>query len=113
MAYRVRILPAALQDAKDCYLYIAAESPDTAIAWFEGLLDAIDSLAIMPNRCAVAPEAAIIGREIRVLVYRKHYRILFCVEKEVVRIYHIQHSARAYLSRDEFLVQPPIEDDGS
>ncbi len=110
LVYHIRILSSALQDAKDCYNYIANESRDAADQWFNGLFDAVDSLENMPKRCAIAPETAIVGKEIRVLIYRKNYRILFALEKDIVRIYHIHHTARDILTADEFLAQPKIDD---
>jgi plasmid stabilization system protein ParE len=110
LVYHIRILPSALQDASECYNYIAIESPIAANKWFNGLFDAVDSLSNIPNRCPIAPETYIIGREIRVLIYRKNYRILFAVEKDIVRIYHINHAARNIMTKEEFLEQLEIDD---
>lgn len=110
LVYHIRILSSALQDAKEYYNYIATESRDAANIWFNGLFDAVDSLENMPKRCAIASETAIVGSEIRVLIYRKNYRILFAVEKDIVRIYHIHHTARDIMTKDEFLAQPEIDE---
>jgi plasmid stabilization system protein ParE len=109
LVYQVRILPAALEDARDCYNYITEHFPDQALVWFDGLLDVVDSLSSMPKRCPIAPESAIVGTEIRCLLYRKYYRILYCIEGEIVRIYHIRHTARQYLSKEEFLAELDLD----
>lgn len=61
--------------------------------WYYDIQDAIASLQEFPYRCSVAPEAAIIGREIRQLWVGKGrtHRILFVVEDDTVAIIHIRH----------------------
>jgi plasmid stabilization system protein ParE len=43
---------------------------------------------------------------VRCLFYRKYYRILYAIEDQVVRIYHIRHTSQQYMSREEFFAQP-------
>lgn len=65
---------------------------------------AVDSLAEMPRRCGLAPEAGELGFELRQLLYgrkRGRYRILFIIERRTVKILHIHHSARQPLAPDE------------
>lgn len=102
LVYQVRILPAALEEAKDFYNYIANDSPENATLWLEGLFGAVESLSSLPERCPIAPESTIIGVKLHVFLYRKYYRILYSIEKDIVRIYHIQHSSRAYLTQEDF-----------
>lgn len=103
MEYRVKITPTALADGESFYLRIEAFSPQNAAAWFNGLLDAVDTLATMPQRCPIAPETQVVGQEIRCLFYKKHYRILYEIEGDVVTIYHIRHTSQAAMTREEFL----------
>jgi plasmid stabilization system protein ParE len=102
MTYRVRISPTALQEAEAIYAWIATNSPENAATWFNALFDVIQSLETMPFRCSLAPESDILGEEIRQYIYRKNYRILFNVEGEVVRIYHIRHVAQQFLTKEDF-----------
>jgi plasmid stabilization system protein ParE len=88
MTYQVRISPTALQEAEVIYAWIAQDSPQNAASWFNGLFDVIPSLETMPFRCSLAPEADILGEDIRQYIYRKNYRLVFKVEGEVVQIYH-------------------------
>ena|SRR6185295_17901948 len=110
MTYRVDISPSALQDAEDAYLWIRKGNPSRAVAWYEGLLEAIDGLAQMPARCPVAPESEDLGITIRQLAYGKKgsaYRILFVIGcddstgEDVVRVFRIRHSARLKASPAE------------
>ncbi len=63
MTYRVKITPTALTDAEGFYLWIGAYSKQNAAAWFNGLFDAIDTLASMPQRCPVALETQLVEQE--------------------------------------------------
>ena len=103
MVYRVRILPGALQDARNYYEFIATYSPETAVIWFEGLFEVVDSLSTMPNRCPIAPEASLVGMEIRCLGYQKFYRILYSIDENTVRIYHIRHTSQEFMDPENFL----------
>lgn len=102
--YRVIIRPDALQDARNCYEYMAGYSSEKAVKWFNGLFEVIDSLTTMPQRCAIAPESNLIGQEIRCLVYQKYYRILYTIEEDMVRIHHIRHTSQDWISPEEFLI---------
>jgi plasmid stabilization system protein ParE len=70
--------------------------------WYYDLQDAIASLQQFPYRCSVAPEAAIISREIRQLWVgkRRTYRILFVVEGDSIAILHVRHSRQAPLGTE-------------
>jgi plasmid stabilization system protein ParE len=65
--------------------------------WFDGLCDAVESLAEFPGRCALAPEPGLRLKGIRQLLYgegRSIYRILFRVKGESVEILTIRHGHR-------------------
>jgi plasmid stabilization system protein ParE len=104
MRYQIRITPTALSNAEEIYLWIKSGNLDAANHWFNGLFEEIDSLGLMPKRCPVAPETLLVGVEIRCLLYKKDYRILYCIEDEKVTVYHIHHAARQYLTKEKFLL---------
>ena len=103
LAYQIKILPSAIQDAKNCYEFLAVSSPEKARKWIDSLMDAFTSLEVMPRRCPIARETDFIGLEIRCLVYRKHYRILYSVDDSIVLIYHIRHTSQEFMSAEDFL----------
>lgn len=107
MTYRIEITPAAVADAEEIYLWLVENAPNAA-EWFNGLFEAFDSLAIMPKRCAVAPETELVGVEVRCLYYRKFYRILFCIETDTVTVHHIHHTSREDPSIEEFYGLPKV-----
>ena len=100
MKYSVIVQPPAGRDIEAAYLYIQASSPASADRWLKGIETAIQSLARMPKRCALARESKEFLVEIRQLLYGKRkgtYRILFVVQNRQVRVLHVRHGARAPL----------------
>lgn len=103
MAYRVRVSRSAKADADDAYVWMKEKySEAQAVRWFNGLADAVNSLAEFSGRCPLAPESEEIGRELRQLLYGKRsaaYRIVFAIKPDtalegMVQVYCIRHSAR-------------------
>lgn len=95
MTHKVLILPEAASEAEAAYVYIAKQSPEKAVAWYNGLLDAMFSLDTLPKRHPVAPESEFLDREVRQFVHG-NYRIIYLVEDQpkVVRILYVRHGAR-------------------
>ena len=115
MAYRVDISIPALQDAETAFLWIRDFNPESAKAWYEGLLEAIFSLEEFPARCPAAPESKFLDRPVKQLLYgrqRQSYRIFFEISEaeKVVRIYRIRHSARNWITKEEFAEGNPIKE---
>jgi plasmid stabilization system protein ParE len=100
MRYRVLIQPPAAEDLDEAYRWIASDSPDHARRWLNGVLRAIRGLASFPRRCPLAPENDAFAEEIRQLIYGD-YRVLFTIEDSQVRVLHIRHGARRYLTPDD------------
>jgi plasmid stabilization system protein ParE len=106
MAYQINLSPSAIADIENAYLWLRSTNKVFADEWFNGLTDAIDSLAALPARCPVAPESKELDREIRQLLFRKSkrtvFRILFEISETEVNIYRIRHTAQQYLSKEDF-----------
>ncbi len=70
--------------------------------WFQGLREAVASLAHSPQRCALAPENATFPFEVRQLLYGRKphvYRILFTIEGDTVYVLHIRHGRRQPITK--------------
>ena len=93
MKFLVEISPFAIQNAVAAFEYIALDSPDRAVAWYQGLIAAIDTLSSLPRRCRKAPESEALTVDVRQLMYGSH-RILFTIEGDRVRVHAIRHAAR-------------------
>ncbi len=95
MAYRVLYRKRAERD-----LDRLAEG--VALEWFEGLCDAIESLAEFPDRCALAPESGLRQKGVRQLLYgegQSIYRILYRITDKNVEILTIRHARRRPIDR--------------
>jgi plasmid stabilization system protein ParE len=102
MKYRIEISSVAEAETDGAFLNLSQlTSPVKASQWHSGLLEVIESLSLMPNRCSLARENKYFSQEIRQLIYgrgRMSYRILFPIleigEVHTVRILHVRHSSQ-------------------
>ena len=104
MTYRVIIQPSAETEIENAYLTIAADAPEAAARWYNGLLDSIMSLSSFPGRCNLAPENNAFGFEIRHLLYGRkgrRYRVLFTVVEDAVQVLHFRHWAQRAMTAGE------------
>lgn len=106
MTYRLVIMPQAEADIAEAFSYLSERAPEAAARWYRQVRTEIESLATMPARCAVAPEAARFGVELRHLLHGQNprvYRIVFRVieETQEVHIITVRHVARKPLTDEE------------
>jgi plasmid stabilization system protein ParE len=102
--YRLIIQPPAFEDLDEAYQWIKERSPGAAARWFNGFVDALNSLRTSPERHGLAPENDVIEPEVRQLLYGRRggtYRALFTISHKEVRVLHIRHAARQTLSPEE------------
>jgi plasmid stabilization system protein ParE len=101
MIFRVETSAAAECDAEAILEWLMSQGAGHAgIEWFLELERAVESLALFPERCALAPERSRFPFEVRQLLYGRKphiYRILFTVEGDSVMILHIRHGRRQSL----------------
>ena len=83
--------PAALDDIKNIFEYIAKDSTDRANIFIDRLIEATDRLLDFPYSGRIISE--INKEESREIIYGS-YRIMYEVKDELVRIASIVHSAR-------------------
>jgi len=91
MAFRVDVMPRAIEDISTYADYIWSDSPDQSRLWLMEVWDLILSLSEMPERFAVIEESEEIGLEIRDAGFHSH-RIIFEIDREnsvvnVLRVY--------------------------
>lgn len=106
MNYRVLLSQRADQDRQQAFEWYAANfSPGFARRWFAGITNAIDSLALHPDRHPKAAEDAEVAFDVFELLYgskKNKHRILYTVERDQVVVLFIHHSARRHLTADDF-----------
>src|SRR5690348_2211700 len=103
MTYQVAVQPSAEAEMEAAYEWAAERAPITAARWYNGLVDAIRSLADNPERCPLAPENDYFPEEIRNLIYGKRrnaYRIIFTIRGDTVHVLQVRRGARRVLKRE-------------
>jgi plasmid stabilization system protein ParE len=103
MIYRVRIAEKAWQEIDRAYEWLSWRSPETAKRWREKLLEAVDSLSHLPERCPRAPEGAAFGSKLRELRYGRRqgaFRIIFQIRGRTVYVLRVRHAARRGFDED-------------
>ena len=89
--YRIDIKPTAENDLARRYAQIEKESPQNAVNWYLGLIEAIEKLDELAERCPIAPEDIDLQRGIRHLIVGA-YRVLYVIEDEAVSVLHVRHA---------------------
>lgn len=89
--YRIDIKPTAENDLARRYAQIEKESPQNAVNWYLGLIEAIEKLDELAERCPIAPEDMDLQRGIRHLIVGD-YRVLYVIEDEAVSVLHVRHA---------------------
>lgn len=103
MKYRVEITAGAQSDAEAAYEWLAARTA-RAVSWFNGLVDAVESLAEFPTRWPLARESEEFDEPIRQMLYGRPphiYRILFIIRANRVTVLHVRHGARQTIELGE------------
>lgn len=91
--YQVDIRPTAEADILNRFQQIQGESPQNAIAWYLSIIDAIESLSQLAERCPIAPESDHVSSDIRHLIIGS-YRVLYTVKDNTANVLHLRHSAK-------------------
>ncbi len=109
MTYTVSLTARAEDDAYRAFERIHEVAPRSADKWLGGLFAAIGTLADMPARCPVIPEADEIGHRARHLLFGKGaavYRLIFDVQEKSaegprVRVLRIWRGSRAEVTVED------------
>ena len=113
MAYKVRLTFRAHHDADAAFERIREISPQGAETWLRGFFAAVMSLADLPARGPLIPEAAELRHPVRHLLYGKRsavYRIIYDIQEESeedprVRVLRIWHGARDSISAEDIEIE--------
>jgi toxin ParE1/3/4 len=106
MTYRVEFAARAVRDLEILYIEKNAAESDAAARWYNGLEQAVYTLASYPYRCPVAPEARRAKRKLRHLLYGKKprvYRVIYEIDelRQAVWVLTIRHGARRKLKTSD------------
>ena len=104
MTYDVVVTAAAKQNFAPPTSGPPKRAPLTATAWLNRFEAALETLSQFPQRCALAPENALVAEEIRQLIYGRRqgaYRALFTIVGHQVRVLHIRRAVRDWATADD------------
>ena len=92
--YKVQITDKALADMAEVYNYIAyvLQSPENALAQYNRIAEAIEGLAIFPERNRIIEISNKINAELRNL-HIDNYSAFYVVEKDKVIVARVLYSA--------------------
>jgi len=102
MTYLVDFAARAVHDLEILYVEKNAAESHAAACWYNGLEQAVYTLASYPHRCPIAPEARRAKRKLRHLLYCQKpsvYRVIYEVDerRRVVQVLAVRHGARQKL----------------
>lgn len=99
MSVPVIIEPQAKADLRHAVKWWSENrSEEQALRWYDGICDAIDTLANHPQRCGLARENLKSGDELRELHFglgsRPTHRVIFVIDPDAVRVLAVRHVAQ-------------------
>lgn len=103
MAFRVKTSAKAKRDLDSILAWLSSqEAGEAGLRWFQGLREAVASLAHSPQRCPLAPEDAVFPFEVRQLLYGRKphvYRVLYAIEGNTISVLHVRHGRRRPITK--------------
>ena len=115
MAYQIEISPTAVADIEGIFLWIKEDSSERAYRWVRGCYEIMLTLENFPKRCSLALESKYMGIEVRQLLYKKQFRILFTVseaieqQEGIVQIHRVRRASQQSLQSIEQLLGDELE----
>ncbi|MGB7444069.1 MAG: type II toxin-antitoxin system RelE/ParE family toxin [Coleofasciculaceae cyanobacterium] len=114
MVYQIEISPTAVADIESIFLWIKEDSSERAYRWVRGCYEIMLTLENFPRRCSLALESKYMGIEVRQLLYKKQFYILFTVSEAleeqpgIVRVHRVRRGSQQRLkSLDQLLGDDP------
>jgi plasmid stabilization system protein ParE len=93
--YSIRIFSEAEKDLDDIVNYLAGFSEHTAIKYYDLLVEKINTLTTMPERCPLVKDTQLRLRGYRWLQVN-NYIVFFIVNESIVEIHRILFARRQY-----------------
>lgn len=93
--YNVKVYETAKADLRDIVEYLNTLSPQSAIKYYDLLVEKIKSLEDMPERCQLVKDTQLRLRGYRAL-YVDNYIVFYVINSDVVQIRRILYAKRQY-----------------
>lgn len=98
MPLEVRVSRHAHLDVETILTWLTERSPQGARRWFDKYLETLHLLPERALNCPLAPEAVLIGRDLRQLLFKTRrgntYRSLFLIEGEFIELLAVRGAGR-------------------
>ncbi len=103
MNRRVVLSRRAEEQLEKAYRWYAERSQRSAAKWYNGFIDALESLAVNPKHFGQAPESSLFPVQLRQLLYgrRRNWRRLYTVRDDMVFVVSIRHAAQGEMTPDD------------
>ncbi|MCA9236265.1 MAG: type II toxin-antitoxin system RelE/ParE family toxin [Planctomycetales bacterium] len=109
MAYRIRVFPAAEQDADAIYCYLAKRSPAGAARWWQALQSALVEAAAAPEQCSRLADFDSSGCDVRQFLFKtprgRYYRGVFVIVEQELRLLRVRGPGQPPLAPHETIGQ--------
>ena len=107
MSLDVIVMPRAERDLRESTKWWTENrSSEQATRWWDGILEAIETLSKNPQRCPLARENNKYPYELREMHYgagsRPTHRVLFTIRLDKVVVVSVRHAAQQDFDSDEF-----------
>lgn len=93
--YKVKIYPKAQRDLKEIVDYLNTLSPQSALEYYDIIIERIESLSEMPKRCALVKDVSLRAKGYRFATV-KNYIVFYCIKNNEVQIRRIIYNKRNY-----------------
>ena len=95
--YNVKIFPIAQKDLHNIVDYLNTLSPNSAIQYYDLIIEKILDLSTMPKRCPLVKDTQLRLRGYRKLLI-KNYIVFFVINDKTIEIRRILYARRQYES---------------
>lgn len=93
--YRLSIYKKAQEDLEEIVLYLNKFYAETALKYYDLIVEKISSLSIAPERCTLARDDSLRLKNYRYLIV-ENYVVFFVIKGETVQIRRILYNKRQY-----------------
>jgi plasmid stabilization system protein ParE len=96
--------PRAEQQLQKAYEWYCARSPEGAVRWYNGFIDALESLAEGADRHGFAHENPEFPIPVRQLLYgrTRNWRAHYTIRPEMVFVFSLRHAAQKDVTPDDY-----------
>lgn len=95
--FKIKIYPSAERDFKNIIDYLNTLSKDTALKYYDTIIEKISSLENFPNRCPYVRDTFLKAKGYRYLTVKNYY-IFYRIVGDTVYVYRIIYDKQDYLS---------------